>query len=322
MHFWKALLLGGCLGLCGCSARPAGAAGVDVPASRSHVARNVAVVVGRLAAPELTENSGLAASRLTNGLSWAVNDSGNEPELFSLGSHGEDRGKVRVAGVENHDWEDLAAFTWQGRAFLLVADVGDNRAERAQVQLHIVPEPLPGPDGRFAGSVNPAWSIKLVFEDGPRDCEGVAVDEAGGQILLLSKRTTPPVLYRVPLRPAEPDKVQAAKRIAEIRNIPAPTSEDLQQPFGAFRSWPTALDIRPDGSAMVILTYKDAYLYPRRGDETWSTTLSRAPRILHLPPSDQLPQRESICFISDGSILVTSEGRGAPLFKLATGGGL
>lgn len=317
MKRWQSLLLAGCLGLCSCAAEQAAApaAGVSVP--RMPDISPVALSVGHLEAQVLTEASGLAASRETPGLLWAINDSGNTPVLFALGEHGEDRGEVRVAGVENIDWEDLAAFTWQGRAYLVVADVGDNRGERSQVQLHVVPEPLPGTNGHVTGTVVPAWSISLMFEDGPRDCEGVAVDEAGEQILLLSKRTALPILYRVPLRPEQPGQVQIARRVAEVANIPPPDRGDLLQPFGVFRSWPTALDIGPGGSAMLILTYKNAYLYPRRGPESWATTLARSPSILRLPSANVLPQREAICFLEDGSILVTSEGRGAALFKFA-----
>jgi len=275
--------------------------------------------IGKLQTAELVETSGLVASRQTAGLLWAINDSGNLPEIFALGSGGEDRGRVRITGVGNIDWEDLAAFTLDGKAYLLVADVGDNRSLREEVLLHVVPEPLPGKDGRFAGTIAPTRSLRLRFEDGPRDCEGVAVDERDGQILLLSKRTEPPVLYCVPLHPTDPGRIQTARRVAGIDRIPAPAAADLAQPYGRFRSWPTALDLRFDGAAMVVLTYKDAYLYRRNGNESWTIALTRPPEVLPLPDTEQLPQREAMCFDPDGALLVTSEGPGAALFRLAPG---
>lgn len=309
-------MLAGLVGLCSCSATGTAVAPADQPAALAPAGYRTVLGIGHLGAPGLTEASGLAASRQTEGLLWAVNDSGNAPELFALGSRGEDLGTVRVAGVKNTDWEDLAAFTWQGQAYLLVADVGDNRAMRQEVQLHVVPEPQPGADGHVSGTVVPAWSLRLRFEDGPRDCEGVAVDEQGGQVLLLSKRTSPPVLYRLPLRPARLEQVQIARRVAEITNLPEPDAEDLLQVFGRYRSWPTALDVRPDGGAAVVLTYKNAYLYLRRGDESWQETLKHQPQIIGLPNHEQLPQREAICFAGGDALLVTSEGPGAALFRL------
>lgn len=321
MRRWQVLLLAGCLGLCGCSMAPA-VTPLAAPAAPSvPVAYRNAVGIGHLGALGLTEASGLAASRLSAGVLWAVNDSGNAPLLFALNSRGEELGTVQVAGVKNIDWEDLASFTWQGQAYLLVADVGDNRALRSEVQLHVVPEPLPGPDGHFSGTVIPAWSIRLRFEDGPRDCEAVAVDAQAGQIWLLSKRTEVPVLYRLPLRPDPSAQVQTASRVNEIRNIPAPDSADLLQAYGRFRAWPTAFDMRADGRAAVILTYKDAYLYVRQGREPWADALVRPPQILRLPDAESLPQREAMCFAGDDALLVTSEGPGAALFRLSAGTG-
>ena len=62
-----------------------------------------------MAEPANGEASGLAASRRTDGLIWTHNDSGGEPVLFALGTDGALRGKVRLEGVTNEDWEDLAS---------------------------------------------------------------------------------------------------------------------------------------------------------------------------------------------------------------------
>jgi hypothetical protein len=278
----------------------------------------MALGVGHLQAAGLGEASGMAVSRRQADLLWAVNDSGNPPVLFALSSRGAARGAVRVAGVENVDWEDLAAFRWQGQAYLLLADTGDNRARRREVALHVVAEPEPNAAGRFSGEVRPAWTLRFRYEDGPRDCEAVAVDERTGQVLLVSKRTKPPVLYRLPLRPAASDAVLIARRLTTVAGLPAPTAVDLEQPYGRYRSQPTALDIDPTALRAVLLTYKDAYLFSRCPQEPWAATFARPPRCIRLPEADFLPQREALCFASDGrSLLVTSEGENAPIFRLA-----
>jgi hypothetical protein len=54
--------------------------------------------------PALPEASGLALSRRTPGLLWAINDSG-EPYLYALDTNGALKGKIHVTGAGVHDWE-------------------------------------------------------------------------------------------------------------------------------------------------------------------------------------------------------------------------
>ena len=72
--------------------------------------------VGRITHPAARETSGLAASHRTHDLLWSDNDSGGQPVLYGIGIDGHLRGTVRVAGVKNIDWEDLASFELDGQA--------------------------------------------------------------------------------------------------------------------------------------------------------------------------------------------------------------
>ena len=191
-------------------------------------------------AAELVEASGLAVSRRHPDLLWALNDSGNKPLLFALDVSGGDLGQVTLVGTKNRDWEDLASFTWRGEPWLLVADVGDNRGQRDRVVLHALPEPQADDQGRFSGEVKPAWSLTFTYPDGPRDCEAVAVDEAAGRILLLSKRRNPPMLYSLPLGPSPGSHrpcscyptTELFRLIAALRPIPLPAHL-----HGSFHQW-------------------------------------------------------------------------------------
>jgi hypothetical protein len=287
------------------------------PPAQLPAPRLTAVVAGRLQAADLLETSGLAASRRLPGVLWALNDSGNRPVLYALDAGGAELGQVTLAGVENVDWEDLAAFSWRGESWLLVADVGDNCGRRSHVVLHVLSEPRADDQGRFSGEIRPAWSVRFTYPDGPRDCEAVAVDETAGQILLLSKRTEPPVLYRLSLEPVFSDSPLVAAPLAHLTTIPPPEPIDFLLPFGRYLSQPTAMDLSPDGLSLFVLTYRHAYLYHRLPGETWGVCLTRTPQVIELPGLFLLPQREAACFSTDGrSLFVTGEGAGAVLLRL------
>ncbi len=271
---------------------------------------------GRLENPALIEASGFARSHRDPARLWAINDSGHAAVLYALGFDGAHQGTLTLLGVENDDWEDLASVVRDGAPYLLVADTGDNLSRKALRTLHAVFEPaLAGaPDARAA----PAWSLVFRFEDGPRDCEAVAVDPVSGEILLLSKRDVPARLYAL----AWPEAVGAdaaapalARFVAEVRNIPQPTRLDGAGlfPIGPWLAQPTAMAISPAGDAALVLTYGAAYRFARTGSASWAEAFRALPTRLRVPP---LRGYESIGFSPDGrSLFLAIEGRGAPIYR-------
>ena len=177
--------------LAGCT-EPAADAVSEGPRSRL-------IVAGQLESDELVEASGLARSQRSPDLLWSMNDGGSKPRLHAIDGSGFHRGRIRLDDVDNRDWEDLSSFTVDGTPYLLVADTGDNDAERDAVSLHVVLEPDLADDDKVR--VDPAWSIDFRYPDGPRDVEAAAVDPGRGQVLLLSKREWPPVLRADPAGP-------------------------------------------------------------------------------------------------------------------------
>jgi hypothetical protein len=274
--------------------------------------------LGTVQSDRVDELSGLAASSVRDDLLFAINDSGDEPILYALGVHGEDRGRLRVRGAENIDWEDLAAFELDGVSYLLIADSGDNLAWRPALTLYVVREPrLDGE--RFAkdASVTPAWIIRARFPEGPTDCEAVAVDTATRQILLLSKRSVPPVLYALPLAPRHDDPRAAvaaivARKLVAVTGIPQPVGHDAET--DRYAECPTALDIARDGSQAFVLTYRRGYMFAHAPGEAWGDAFARLPERMRMP---HLQAQEAAAFARDGrSIYVSSEGRHPPLVRL------
>ena len=255
--------------------------------------------IGDITSNALDELSGLAASRLRANLLWAINDGGDAALLYALATNGDQLGTVRIDKAANYDWEDMTSFVLAGTAYLLIADVGDNFSRREFYKIYVVKEPAVNRSKRdFSKTATIAWQVRFQYEDGPRDCEAVAVDTLNRRILLISKRNLPVVLYELPLKPGQTGADHVARRLTSIYNL----------------TLPTGMDLSPNQSAAVILDYQRSYFFKRRNGEPWEQALIRAPQTIEFP---SLKQQEAVCFSSDGkAIYITSEGIPAPLLRI------
>ena len=294
----RAAALGLLAGLAAFAAEPAAAPAFTGPVS-----------AGRLTEPKNEEASGVTASRRTPGLLWTHNDSGGDPILFAFDATGSLRGKLRVDGVRNFDWEDVASFELDGQAWLVAADIGDNYAMRpAGCSLHFLLEPdatALAPDRELV--VPPTYTINFTYEDGTRDVESVAIDPQERAIYLLSKREAVPRLYRLPLGPVPAGQTLVAKFIGLVPHLPQPSAlqRNIRLPTQGFLGWPTAMDFSADGTLALVLVYEQPLLFPRAVGESWADALAREP--IKLTPH-QLAQAEGACFTPDGrTIFVVSE---------------
>jgi len=267
----------------------------------------------------ITEASGITASYRNPNLLWMVNDGGNGPVLYAVSEKGEDLGEVLVEDSINVDWEDLASVIIKGISYLLIADVGDNSARREFCTIYAVKEPdiLEGKlSNRF--SVKSAWRILFRYEDGPQDCESIAADVKNQRILLLSKRTRPPVLYYLPLIPSPSDSshVLIARKLTDVPAIQERKKQDTNTTslWERYRAMPTAMDISPDGTSMAVLTYEEILFFNRRPQQSWRAAIHGCPKRIPIP---RLPQAEALCFGADGkTIYLTSEKLRQPILRL------
>ena len=264
--------------------------------------------VGRLAEPHNLEQSGLAVSRRTPDLLWTHNDSGGQPILFALNLDGTLRGTVRVAGVQNRDWEEVTTFELDGQAWVVAAEIGDNHAQYARSMLHVLADPDPAKlDPAQPLVLRPDYTIHFTYEDGPRDCEALAVDTQERVVYLLSKRDHPTRLYRLPLAAAPAENAAVARFVGNVWDFPQPDGMQRMSPLPAIglSGLPTAMNFLPDGSGALVLTYGGLYLFPRTPGESWADVLAREPKLL---PMFALPQAEAIAVTADGrSIYLCSE---------------
>lgn len=274
---------------------------------------------------ELREISGIARSRRKADHFWVHNDSGDQPRIFLLSPSGETLGTWLVESATAVDWEDIASFSVAAdKHYLLVADVGDNQSRRDHVSLYLIAEP-PFPNQQHAAQVKTdsvplLAEIKIRYEDGPRNCEAVAVDPISRCGILIEKLEfnisgqRQAGIYHVDLSAFVPEWRQstAAKDDATERD---------NEPIIAKRiaSWPlsyiTAMDIDESGRYLVARTYSHAFLVHRQEHEAWADALTRPlPQGIQLPIE---PQGEAICFGHEPTQIITiSERPQQPLWQI------
>ena len=239
---------------------------------------------------DILESSGLAASITTPHRFWTHNDSGDGPRLFAFDESGRDLGVVSLVGITAIDWEDMASFRRGGQGWLFVADVGDNAQRRETCQLHFLPEPaLMKPTAAVHATIN------FRYENGPVDCEAVGVDGTSNIVLLASKSVLHSEVFALQLSLTPSNQVLIAHSVAKI-SVPLAT----------------ALDVSPDGTKAIVLTYADAYEFQRREGESWADAFRREPQVIKMPIRKQ---GESICYAADSrSLFLTSERQPTPLW--------
>ncbi|MHB1033330.1 MAG: hypothetical protein ACYC35_05545 [Pirellulales bacterium] len=259
-----------------------------------------------LANRQIDESSGLACSRRTPGVFWTHNDSGDLARLFAFNLAGEDLGQCTLVGINAMDWEDMASFTIDGKAYLLIGDLGNNEYATVLHRLYLVEEPRVDPNARHAEwKTRPAQTVFVEFPAHPRNCEAMAFDPTTKTVFLIEKVSEPKChVFTIAWPKAPSSRPQVAQDIAVLA-IPTVT----------------AMDISPDGRRAVVLTYGDAYEYTREAHEDWPKAFARAPRVLAMPKRSQ---GESIAYGPDGRTLyLTSENLPTPLWEVPAeiGGG-
>lgn len=259
--------------------------------------------------PTISESSGLARSQRSTDLLWTHNDSGGAASAYAISPRGQYLGALALTGALNLDWEDMASFTEAGQPSLLLADIGDNNAFRPFVTLYIVDEPEPSrlrPDAELSAA--PRRTLTVLYPDGPRDAEAVAVDANEGFVYLLSKRDAVPRLYRVPLAPLLP--VQVAEALGDTSIPRAAAGAADPERF----NWVTSMDFRDDASEIAVLTQDRVYVYRRAAGEPIAAAMQRGPAETIAVPG--FSQAEAVSFAQDGSLYVSFENLPAPLARL------
>ncbi len=238
--------------------------------------------VGNLENNDIDEASGLAFSQVLPGIIYTHNDSGGKALVYMLDTLGRDSGAIKLQGVENRDWEDIAVGPGpkEGVSYVYVGEIGDNQGKHDEIYIYRFPEPL---KWQAEISFKPE-TVTLTYPDGPRDAETLMVDPITSDIFILSKRDSANILYKVP-QDAFGKEDQVLEKVMEL-------------PF----TMSVAGDIARDGSLILIKNYFTVFIWTREAGETIPGALGRDPLILPYKPE---PQGEAIGFHPSGDSYFT-----------------
>jgi hypothetical protein len=202
-------------------------------------------VAGLSRLPDLPEASGIAVSRKTAGVIWSINDSGR-PVIHALNEAGAVVGRVRIAGAEVQDWEDVSVAACPRGTCVYLADIGDNNARRNRITIYRVAEP----DAK-ADTTEIAEALHATYPDQPQDAEALFVTPQGQMFVVTKGDTGPIALYRFPSE----FRAGASVQLQRVSALP------IGQSRGDDRSRVTDAETSPDGLWVGVRTHDEVVFY-------------------------------------------------------------
>jgi hypothetical protein len=265
-----------------------------------------AQVRGSILDRRLDEASGLAIDPLQPQHLWSHNDSGDRPLLYMLDLRGQLLTQIKLDGAPHYDYEDLAIgpCTPQepSRRCLFIADIGDNRHKRAQVQLYRAPIPTIKTPAPPKLHLQIEHTEHISYPQGPHDAETLLIHPKTGQrwIVFKSRRGDSSVV-ELPDGPSSPAKPKRAKLVKTL-SIKGPSLGSRLITSGA---------ISPDGQCIALRTYTQLLTYCAPQGRPLIEAFDHPPD-LYIPPP--MLQAEALTFDPHtGGLWLTSERWPAPL---------
>lgn len=270
---------------------------------------NPPTIIGTINSKEITESSGLAASRCNQNVLWTHNDSGDDAFIFALDLTGKKLGTWKLPNAKNVDWEDIATVKDQsGTCYIYTSDTGNNtKNQRSVFTIYKVKEPTVSGETDSTKKdpleTDPAEAIQVQYPDGPRDAETFMVNTQTGDMYILSKRfSEPSAVYKLKAG-YDHNNVNTLEKLTDFR-VPAVPNGFL-----------TGGDIAPDGKHAIICDYFNAYeLTLPAGAKNFDDIWKQTPLVVELGKREQ---GEAVAYSADGkSIFATSEGKKPPLIQV------
>ncbi len=262
--------------------------------------------VGTVESEQITEASGIVASRKNTGVVWTHQDNGMDRRLFAMSLDGRNLGVWSLNVPATSDQEDIAIGPGPvaGVDYIYLGDTGQNNNDRATVRVIRAVEPtVSASQNPPVSAAIPAETITLKYPTSiasapsHKDCETLLVDK-NGDIYLVTKRTAVGMVYRAA--------------------YPQSTTNVVTMDLVGQLSWGgcTGGDISADGSQIVVRNYGYSMMWQRSTGVSIGSLLSTTGCVVTLMSE---PQGEAICFAPGGSGFYTlREGSHPPIYYIPT----
>lgn len=266
------------------------------------------LAIAQIESKEITESSGLVASRCNEGVFWTHNDSGDGAFVYAFDRQGKRLGTWKVAGAENDDWEDMATFkNAAGECFLYLGDIGNNELLRSKLKIYRIKEPTVSGNTVASTKKNSlptesAQTIEFSYSDVNNNAESLLVHPQTEEIYILSKNVNnASSVYKIA------PNFGANARAEKIGNFSVPAI-----PVGLL----TGGAISPDGKRVALCDYFNGYeIVLPNGVQNFDEIWKQKPMKIDL---GERKQGEAIAYSPDGkTIYATSEKKNPPLIAVS-----
>jgi hypothetical protein len=254
-------------------------------------------LLGVVKTNKIEEASGLASSTALPGYYWTHNDSGNKPEVYLLDSKAKLVSTIRLKGMFNRDWEDIAEGVGPNpnKQYVYVGDIGNNLKLGVDILIYRFEAPTKIPAEKAA--VKPDY-LYLRYPDGPRDAESLMVDPISRHFYVISKREKQVGVYKISNLDFKSGDTAKMEKV-------------LTLPY----TWITAGDISKDGHHIIIKNDNKIFYWHRKKGESVEEAMAKPATVLPYVPEKQ---GEGLTFKIDNSgYLTISEGKKPGLFFYA-----
>jgi len=258
-------------------------------------------LAGSLDPELLPEESGLAVSRRFPDRLYHVNDSGGGPFFYITNRSGGDIQKVRIEGYDDSgmDIEDLGIGPCRAGSCLFIGVIGDNLTRRGEISILLIAE-----REAFGDSAPVERRIRVRYPDGAHNAEGLAVHPSGDVYILTKSRfaevlgPSPARMYRL-RRTVWRTESPAPLTLEYVGALDLPALDrQFQDPEPIVA---TALDIAPDGSRFLVLTYEHALEFGwNLSRDPWPSGALKRGRDYQLVPLRTLNGQETAAYLPDG----------------------
>jgi hypothetical protein len=231
--------------------------------------------------PIINEISGIADSKLNPGYIWAEEDGGNLPQLYLISHLGKLNKTIFLKDAVNRDWEEMQLSAGK----IYIGDIGDNNRVYEEYHFYCFNEPSVSID-----TIALFDKIRFKYSDGPHDAEAFLIDPQTRDIIIITKRDNPSLLFKI--------------------SFPySTTGLNIATPVGSLSiSGVVGAALSPNSDEILIKTYFSIARFGRKQGESIAQALQSASTIIAGYKAE--PQGEAIGFSLDNKGFFTLSEKG------------